>query len=141
MRAAVRHLAIAALLAAFGTSTGCGAPSIPRGDDPERAPLPATSATEHKTEFPLPPDLTEVRRSSLPNSPYRLIQGKSPQPVESVAQWFRTELAKSGWVESASSPPRTDALVTLLFEREGKTTNITLIREDLATSVNISTIE
>ncbi|GMU93980.1 MAG: hypothetical protein AMXMBFR4_30380 [Candidatus Hydrogenedentota bacterium] len=61
--------------------------------------------------------------------------------MESVAQWFRTELAKSGWVESASSPPRTDALVTLLFEREGKTTNITLIREDLATSVNISTIE
>lgn len=132
---------MAALLAASGAATGCGAPSNPRGDNPESAPPAATPATKLSIVFPLPPDLTEVKRSSLPNSPYRLIQGKSPQPVESVAQWFRAELVKSGWVESANSPPKTDALITLLFEREGKTTNITLIREDLATSVNISTVE
>jgi hypothetical protein len=58
-----------------------------------------------------------------------------------VAQWFRTELVRSGWVESSHSPPETDSLITLLFERDGRMTNITLIREDLATSVNISTVE
>lgn len=143
VRISGRHLLLALSVALF--MSACGKPAPQNNATAPEAAVKVTTGPEARIpedfpkDVPLPEGITIENVSAMPAQGTFVVQGKAQQQLESLASSMQKQIEAQGWsaVSSAGSQEIPDMKV-LNFTKAGKMLNLTLIREDNATSINLT---
>ena len=139
----VRPILVAVSVALFASA--CGKPASQSNATAPEAAVEVTTGAQARIpedfpkDVPLPEGLTIENVSAMPAQSTFVVQGKVQQQLETLAPSMQKQIEEQGW--SAVPPDGSQEIPdmkVLNFTKEAKILNLTLIREDNATSINLT---